>query len=118
MISAETGLRKVGGRPKKPVKKEKITGVRFTKLEYYVVKQRAAKAGVGISTYIRQMALQGKLTARMSEEERQFVRQFVGIANNLNQLTKKAHQEGLMSALVFFEKYKNQFDELLNRMRK
>lgn len=53
----------------------------------------------------------------MSEEDRQFVRQFVGVSNNLNQLTKKAHQEGLLTAVMLFEKYRNQFDEFLQKMR-
>ncbi len=53
----------------------------------------------------------------MNEEERQCVRDFVGIANNFNQLTKKAHQEGLLTALVFFDRYKSQFDAFLNRFK-
>ena len=68
-----------------------------------------------MTTYIRQMAINGKITPRMNEEERQFVRQLVGMANNLNQLTKKAHQEGLLTAVLMFEKYRNLVDELLKK---
>ena len=108
-------LKHTGGRPKKPVKRETVTGVRFTKTEYYVVKQKASKAGLKVSIYIRQMALEGKIIARMSEEERHFVRQFSGMANNLNQLTKKAHQEGLLTAVLMFEKHKNLVEDLLEK---
>jgi DNA-binding phage protein len=53
----------------------------------------------------------------MSEEDRHFVRQLVGMANNLNQLTKLAHQQGIMRALLYFENYRNQFDELLKALK-
>jgi Bacterial mobilisation protein (MobC) len=115
MISEKEQFKHMGGRPKKPVKRETVTGVRFTKAEYYVVKQKAAKAGLKVSIYIRQMALQGKIIARMSEEERHFVRQLSGMANNLNQLTKKAHQEGLLTAVLMFEKHKNLVEGLLEK---
>jgi hypothetical protein len=71
-----------------------------------------------ITIYIRQMALEGNVAVRMSEEERHFVRQLIGISNNLNQLTKKGHQEGLLTAVLLFEKYRNIIDELLEQLRR
>lgn len=106
-----------GGRPKKPVKRETVTGVRFSKVEYFLVKHKAEKAGLGITVYIREMALRGQVNSKMNEEDRQIVRQFIGVSNNLNQLTKKAHQEGLLTAIMLFEKYRNLFDEFLKKMR-
>ncbi len=70
MKSEEGQTKHSGGRPKKAVKKESITGVRFSAIEYFLVKQKASKAGLGITVYIRQMALDGEVVARMSEEER------------------------------------------------
>jgi hypothetical protein len=107
-----------GGRPKKPVKRETVTGVRLSKVEYFLVKRKAEKAGLGITVYIRQMALTGQVIGRMSEEDRKIIRQFVGISNNLNQLTKKAHEGGLLTAIMLFEKYRNTFDEFFEKMRK
>jgi hypothetical protein len=97
MISEETQIKHKGGRPKKLVQR-KVTSLLLTKVEYYIIKNKAKNAGMGITTYIRHAAINGKVKAKMDEEERQFVRQLVGIANNLNQLTKKAHQEGLLTA--------------------
>jgi len=114
----ESEKRKSNGRPKQVIKRESATGIRFTKAEYFVIKQKASKAGICITTYIRQTALNGKVIARMSEEERHFVRQLIGISNNLNQLTKKAHQEGLLTAVLLFEKYRNIIDELLVQLRR
>ena len=112
-MKSEEGTKHSGGRPKKPVKKETVTGVRFSKVEYFLVKRKAEKAGLGITVYIRHMALTGQVISKISEEDRQFV----GVSNNLNQLTKKAHQEGLLTAVLLFEKYRNQFDEFLQKMR-
>jgi hypothetical protein len=118
MTSEETITKHPGGRPKKSVKRDIVKGVRFTKAEYYVVKQKAAKAGIGISLFIRQMAINGKIKPLLDDEERQFVRQLVGMANNINQLTKKGHQEGFLTAVLMFEKYKNSIDGLLEKFKR
>ena len=62
--------------------------------------------------------MQGQVIAKMNDEERQFVRDLVGMSNNINQLAKKAHQEGLLKALLLFESYRNQLDLLLQRMKR
>jgi hypothetical protein len=118
MTSEETITKHPGGRPKKPVTRDIVKGVRFSKAEFYVVKQNAAKAGIGISLFIRQTAINGKIKPLLDEEKRQFVRQLVGMANNLNQLTKKGHQEGFLTAVLMFEKYKNAMDELLEKLKR
>ena len=106
MISEETITKHSGGRPKKPVKRDMVKGIRFTKSEFYVVKQKAAKAGIGISSFIRQMAINGKIKPLLDEEERQIVRQLIGMANNLNQLTKQGHQEGFLTAVLCLKNIK------------
>ena len=116
MTSEETQIKHKGGRPKKLVHR-KVTSLRLSKVEYYIIKNKAKNAGMSITTYIRQAAINGKIAAKLDEEERQFVRQLVGIANNLNQLTKKAHQEGLLTAVMLFEKYSSLFDEFLKRFK-
>ena len=118
MISEAIKIKQKNGRPKKAVKKEIVRSVRFSKTEYFIVKQHASKWGLKITVYIRQMALQGQIIARLSEEERQFVRQLIGMANNLNQLTKMGHQEGFITSVLMFEKYKNVIDELLEKLKK
>ncbi len=106
-----------GGRPRKMVRREITKGIRFTKVEYFVVKEKASRAGTSVCFYIREMALQGKIMARLNEEERQFVRQLIGMANNLNQLAKKGHEEGFLRAVMLFEEYKGMIDELLVKLR-
>ena len=117
MNSKEIKIKNLGGRPKKSGKREIVKGVRFTKIEFYILKQKASRANLGISSYIRQIVLEGKIIAKLNEEERHFVRQLSGMANNLNQLTKKAHQEGMLTAILMFEKYKKLIEELLEKMK-
>ncbi len=105
------------GRPPKTIKKDIRTAVRFSRTEYFIVQTKAGKAGIKVSAYIREVAVNATVKPRFSEEERQFVRQLIGISNNLNQLAKKSHQEGLLSAMQYFETFRNEIDKLLTRMR-
>ena len=108
---------KKGGRPPQMVKKEIRASIRFTRLEYFIVKEKAAKAGVIPSVYIRQAAIHKTVKTRLTTEEGHYVRQLVGMANNINQMTKTAHQEGLLSALRYFESYRKQIDDLLKKLQ-
>ena len=119
MVRGAKQQRGSGGRPKQAVKREVITGVQFTKAEYFLVRHKASKAGLKITLYIREMALNGEVkVTKIDEEERQFVRQLIGMSNNLNQLAKRCYQEGALTAILHFEKYRKALDELLERLRK
>ena len=115
IVSEERKIKHQGGRPKNADTRVVKKDIRFTETEYFTVEQNASRAGIKISTYIRQMALKGKITPRLNEEERYFVTQLIGMANNLNQLTNLGHQDGLVTAAMMFEKYRNQVDELLKK---
>lgn len=107
-----------GGRPSKPVKRQKVVCVRFTKTEHFIAAQKAEKAKSSLSDYIRESAIHALVKARFSEEDRHFYRQFTGLANNINQMAKLAHQEGLLSALFRFENDLNLINEALKRFKK
>lgn len=109
--------RKKAGRPAKIVKKEVRACVRYSKTEYFIIREKAAKAGLNASEYIRQLTINGQVKTRLTEEERQFARQLIGMANNLNQLAKACHQEGLLQAMVYFESYRNHLDEILGKLK-
>lgn len=110
-------IKKKGGRPAKAVKRESTTGIRFTKIEYFIVKEKADKSGLKITQYIRQMAINGEVKNRLTKEERHFVSQLIGLSNNINQVAKYCHKEGVLSAMRYFENYRQQMDELLKRLR-
>ena len=109
--------RKKAGRPAKAVKKEIRACIRFTRLEYFTIKEKAAKAGLKASAYIRQVGIYATVTPRLTDEERLFVRQLIGMANNLNQLAKSCHQEGALRAMQYFEGYRATLDEILKRLK-
>ena len=48
---------KQAGRPAKIIKKEIRLAVRFSKTEHFVIRQKAAKAGMKVSAYVRQIVI-------------------------------------------------------------
>ena len=91
--------------------------IRFNKLEYFIVKEKASKAGLNASAYIRQTAIHGEVKHRLATEEREFVKQLIGMANNLNQIAKACHEEGVLRAMQYFENSRNQVDQILKKLR-
>jgi len=104
----ETGLKKTvgtvsdkpkhkGGRPKIAIKREAFIRVRLTATEHFVIAGRAKDAGMKISDWFRSAARAARVIARLKPEDLQIMRMLTGMANNLNQLTKLAHRDGLLS---------------------
>ena len=83
--------KKKGGRPKKSVIRERTTGIRFSKTEHFIIQEKAKKAGLRLTTYIRQTAIESKVKTRMTEEEKIFIRQLIGLSNNINQIARVCH---------------------------
>jgi hypothetical protein len=108
--------KKKAGRPVKTIKKEIRACIRFSKVEYFIIRQKAATAGVKASAYIRQIAINGEVKLRLNDEERQFVRQLIGMSNNINQLTKNSYKEGMLKTALYFEAYRNAIDKLLKKL--
>lgn len=108
---------KKAGRPEKIIKKEIRACVRFSKTEYFVIREKASKAGQKVSEYMRHIAINGQVKPRLADEEREFIRQLIRMANNLNQLTKACHQQGLLQAMIYFERYRNRLDETLGKLK-
>lgn len=107
-----------GGRPQNQIKRQKIICVRFTITEHFIATQKATKAGLSLSDYLRKCAINAIVKERLSEEDRHFFRQITGLSGNINQMAKLAHQEGLLSALGRFEKELTNVDELMKRFKK
>ena len=108
--------KKPGGRPAKTITKDIRAAIRFSKTEHFIVRQKALKAGLKVSVYIRQIAIEGLVTNRLSEEERHFVRQLIGVSYNLNQLAKNSNHEGMLKTMFYFESFRDQIDSLLKKL--
>ncbi|KQN34322.1 hypothetical protein ASE92_11975 [Pedobacter sp. Leaf41] len=98
-----------GGRPVKKIKREKIIMVRLSKTDHFMIEGKANKAGIKISEWFRQAAKAGKVSPRISPEDLKVFRILAGMANNLNQLTKLSHEQGL---LVFQKKCRELIGEI------
>lgn len=108
--------KKKSGRPPKAIKREVRACIRFTRSEYFIIREKAVGAGIKASALIRQAAIQARISSRLTDEERHFVRQLIGMANNLNQLAKSCHQEGVPRTMLYFEGYRKHLDELLKKL--
>ena len=86
-----------GGRPKVKVRRETHVKVRLTATERYMISARAKDAGMRLSDWIRAAAKAAKVVARLKPEDLQIMRMLAGLANNLNQLTKLAHRDGILT---------------------
>jgi hypothetical protein len=83
------------GRPAK--EKEKLNhsiNLKLTEKDFDSVKEKAAKLGMKATIYVREMVLKGRVKSRFTLEELDLMRKLSGMANNLNQIARKANQAG------------------------
>lgn len=116
-MNHEEKKKRKAGRPAKIVKKEINASVRFSRAEYFIVKEKADNCGFSVSNYIRRASIYSKITPRLTAEEQHFARQLVGMTNNMNQMAKACHREGLFQSMIFFEKYRQQLNEIIKKLK-
>jgi len=102
------------GRPTKPIKREKPMGVRLTASERFIITQKAERAGMTQTAYIRHQAIHGKVIARPSEEDRNIARQLIKMAADIHQLVMIADKEGMLRATIQYESLRNRIDKLID----
>lgn len=86
--------RNQGGRPRKDPadRRSKTHGLRLSPNEKAELEERAERAGLSLSEYIRRRALGKPVKTAVDEEA---VRQMQRVGVNLNQIAKRAHQQGV-----------------------
>lgn len=104
------------GRPKKAITRSISLVVRITPTERLAIAGKARNAGMRISDWFRQSAKVAVIRPRLSKEETGHLRTLSGMANNLNQLTKLAHQGGLVSIMANLRSLLNEVERLMERM--
>jgi hypothetical protein len=109
----ETVKKHKGGRPEKVIKKDAILVVRMTETERMLIVGKAKEAGMKPAEWFRKAAKTAKVIARFKPEDAAVLRMLTGMANNLNQLTKLAHQEGLLSVQRKCRELISEIDETL-----
>lgn len=93
---AEKEKNRKGGAPKKEIKRELDIRVRLNVTERYLMDIRAKTAGLKTSDWVRAALKRAKVVPRLGKEELNALRMLAGMANNLNQLTRLAHINGLL----------------------
>lgn len=108
-----------GGRPVKGAAeklKYRVT-VKMATEDYYLLKSKAKSAGISASEFIRGCIREGGARERLSKEHGDLIRKLCGMANNLNQLARKANAEGYASVFVPCRTLVIEMDTLVNRIR-
>ncbi len=74
----------------------KAVTVKFSKTDYETLRTRSRKANRRLAEYIRESALRSEVVQPRTEADMKEYRTLVGLSNNLNQLTKMAHQDSII----------------------
>ena len=104
------------GRPVKEKEKLSVSiNLKLTEDDYKSVREKAERLGLKATQYAREMTLKGGIKSRFTLEELDLLRKLAGMANNLNQLAKKANTDGFqqagMNAFYLFCEIKKLLDD-------
>jgi hypothetical protein len=108
-----------GGRPAKSLaeKRKYRLSLKLNTKEYFELKSKAKTASKNRCDFIRELILSGEVIGRFSPEQNEAIRKITGMANNLNQLVKLAHVQGVWYIEITAKKLLDDLDELLKRIK-
>jgi len=107
-----------GGRPRaaKGMARTKTLSTKLSVAEWKIVMKRIADAGKRPSVYLRELLLSGRVIAARTQEDRRQIRMLEGGCNNLNQLARLAHQQGVPNVRERLIALLDEFNRLLSRI--
>ena len=107
--------RNSGGRPRaaKGKARTKTLSTKLSVAEWKIVMKRIADAGKRPSVYLREVLLASRVVAARTQEDRRQIRMLEGGCNNLNQLARLAHQQGVPSVRERILLLLDEFNRLL-----
>lgn len=112
--------KRLGGRPKKePGEKLKSLTTHVSAARYEELQEGAAAVRQPISQFVRPLVEAGvkarkRPVLQLTIEQDGYLRQLAGMANNLNQLSKRAHQSGFAAVAQEVEAQATTLDRLLD----
>jgi hypothetical protein len=111
--------RKKGGRPSlgETKKTEEVT-VFFSKREYEILTRKAAAVNLSLQDYLRELVVKGYVKNIDTPEQQEVKRQLIGLSNNVNQLAKLAHINGMKTMQKQVDEILDSIDELLKKYKK
>ena len=114
MGNRERNRRKRGRPVKEKAKLSTSINLKLTEADFNKIKDKAEKLGMKATQYVREMVLKGSVKSRFTLEELDLMRKLAGIANNLNQIAKKANQAGYIMEAIDIMKIMTQIKSILN----
>lgn len=114
MENRERNRRKRGRPTKEKAKLSTSINLKLTEADFNKVREKAEKLGMKATQYVREMVLKGNVKSRFTLEELDLIRKLAGIANNLNQVAKKANQAGYLMEAIDIMKIMTQIKKMLN----
>ena len=114
MGNRERNRRKRGRPVKEKAKLSTSINLKLTEADFNRIREKAEKLGMKATQYVREMVLKGSVKSRFTLEELDLMRKLAGIANNLNQVAKKANQAGYIMEAIEIMKIMNQIKRMLN----
>lgn len=107
-----------GGRPHtaKGKARTKTLSTKLSVAEWKIMMKRIVEAGKRPSVYLREVLLLGRVIAARTQEDRRQICMLEGGCNNLNQLARLAHQQGVPSVQERLISLLDEFNRLLSRI--
>jgi hypothetical protein len=108
-----------GGRPPKQLyeKRKSQLCLKLNTEEDYTLKGLSKSASLSKQDYIRQCIMNSVVIQRISPEIADLVRKLCGMANNLNQIAKKANQAGYLEIRSEYLYLADSIDNLINQIK-
>ena len=119
-IIGERKKKKKAGRPKLDKAERKIyrINLKLNTADFYDLEAKVENSGCkSISEYIRECIRKSYVKTRISLEEMAEIRKLTGIANNLNQLTRLAHEKGVLFLKSNFLRLIEKLDNIINKIK-
>lgn len=108
-----------GGRPLLgDAKKSEEIRVFFSKRELEVLEKKASSVGLSVQDYLRELVVKGYVKNIDTPEQQEVKRQLIGLSNNVNQLAKLAHVNGLKTMQKQVDGLLDELDGLLKKYKK
>jgi len=106
-----------GGAPRKKIKRERSIRVRLSATEHFYIENKAKSAGMKISDWFRAAAKSGKVIQRLTYKDRLYLQDLSGMANNLNQLARKANSGGFLTIAKMCVELMKQIGKVIKSLR-
>lgn len=85
--------------------------------EYYYLKSQASEAAMPINDYVRCSIRNSEIRQRLTPELNRYIRELSGMANNMNQLAKKANQSGFTTVSFECSVIMEMIDDTIKRIQ-